>query len=275
MYLTAPPLAAISGIRHAFFTRGESPASGQASAGAPEGSIYRGLNCGFGSADDAAAVRANRARAMAALALPPEALATLYQVHSARVVTLRKAEDAAGERADAMVTDRPHIALGILTADCAPLVFCEPKAGVIGAAHAGWKGARFGVALATIRAMERLGARRYLIRAAIGPAIGPESYEVGPEFAAHFLGQNPAYARFFRRPPAAAKAYFDLPGYLEAQLRGLGLVHIARLPEDTVADPGRFFSYRRSVQREEPDYGRLLSAIALVPGPPRSDQAML
>lgn len=267
MYLTAPPLAAIPGIRHAFFTRGESTAAGEAAAGTPETSIYQGLNCGFGSADDAATVRANRARAMAALDLPPAALATLYQVHSARVVTLRTAEDAAGERADAMVTNRPGIALGILTADCAPLLFCEPEAGVIGAAHAGWKGARFGAALATIQAMEHLGAKRACIRAAIGPAIGPKSYEVGPEFPAHFLGQGPANARFFHRPPAAARACFDLPGYLEAQLRGLGLVHVTNLAEDTVADPDRFFSYRRSVLRREPGYGRLLSAIALAPNP--------
>jgi YfiH family protein len=256
MYLTAEPLAALPGIRHAFFTRGEAePAAG--------GSIYQGLNCGFGSSDDAETVRANRARAMAALGLPPEALATLYQVHSARVVTLETPEDAMGQRADAMVTDRPGIALGILTADCAPLLFCDPQTGVIGAAHAGWKGARFGVAEAVLQAMERLGADRSRIRAAIGPTIGPESYETGPEFPAHFLGQATQNARFFRRPAGAARAYFDLPGYLEGQLRSLGLVHPVNLGEDTVADPQRFFSYRRSVLNKEPDYGRLLSAIVL------------
>ena len=257
MFLTALPLEGLPGTRHAFFTRGE------AATGRPEGNIYRGLNCGFGSADDAEAVRANRARAMTALGLPPLALATLYQVHSARVVVMQKPEDAAGQRADAMVTDRPGIALGILTADCAPLLFCDPAAGVIGAAHAGWKGARFGVAAATLQAMERLGARRHRIRAAIGPTIGPQSYEVGPEFPAHFLSQAPETARFFRRPAGAARAYFDLPGYLEAQLRSLGLTGLVNLARDTVAEPERFFSYRRSVLLKEPDYGRLLSAIAL------------
>lgn len=257
MFLTAPTLDGLPGIRHAFFTRGG------AATDASGGNIYQGLNCGFGSADDAEAVRANRASAMAALDLPRAALATLYQVHSARVLTLQKPEDAAGQRADALVTDRPGIALGILTADCAPLLFADPAAGVIGAAHAGWKGARFGVAAAVLQAMERLGAKRHRIRAAIGPAIGPQSYEVGPEFAAHFLGETAANARFFRRPPGAARAHFDLPGYLAAQLRALGLVHVTDLAQDTVTDPGRFFSYRRSVLRREPDYGRLLSAIAL------------
>ena len=255
MYLTAAPLAGVPSIRHGFFTRG-----GSADAG---GNIYQGLNCGFGSADDAETVRANRAQAMAALEVPAEALSTLYQVHSARALTIDDPAQAAGQRADALVTNTPGVALGILTADCSPLLFCDPQAGVIGAAHAGWKGARFGVAQATIRAMERLGACRRHIRAAIGPTIGPASYEVGPEFPAHFLSESAANARFFHRPPGAARAYFDLPGYLAAQLRGLGLVDVANLREDTVSDAGRFFSYRRSVLNKEPDYGRLLSAIVL------------
>ena len=258
MYLTAPPLAGLPGVRHAFFTRGALPDA------AAEEALYHGLNCGFGSADDAETVRANRARAMAAQDLPPAALATLYQVHSARVVTLESPEDAAGQRADAMVTARPGIALGILTADCAPMLFCDPQARVIGAAHAGWKGARFGVALATVRAMERLGAARHSIRAAIGPAIGPQSYEVGPEFPAHFLSQSAGNARFFHRPAGAGRPHFDLPAYLRAQLRQLGLADPVSLALDTVSDPRRFFSYRRGVLRGETDYGRLLSAIALV-----------
>lgn len=256
MYLTAEPLSAIPGIRHAFFTRGGTGTE----AG---GTIYQGLNCGLGSADDAETVHANRARAMAALDLAPEALATLYQVHSARVITMETPEDATGQRADAMVTDRPGIALGILTADCAPLLFCDPAAQVIGGAHAGWKGARFGVAAATVEAMEQLGARRERIRAAIGPTIGPQSYEVGPEFATHFLSQAAENARFFQRPAGAARAYFDLPGYLAAQLRSLGLVHVTGLAADTVTDAACFFSYRRSVLHSEPDYGRLLCTIAL------------
>lgn len=257
MFLTADPLAAIPGLRHGFFTRGEMDPQGAS------GSIYRGLNCGYGSADDADAVRDNRARAMAALGLPADALATVYQVHSAKALIISDPAQAAGQRADALVTNTPGVALGILTADCAPLLFCDPQAGVIGAAHAGWKGARFGVALATIRAMESLGAQRCHIRAAIGPAIGAASYEVGPEFPANFLSETTANLRFFRRPAGAARAYFDLPGYLAAQLRGLGLPGVVNLGEDTVADAGRFFSYRRSVLNKEPDYGRLLSAIAL------------
>lgn len=257
MFLTAGTLAAIPGIRHGFFTRGALPSLG---AG---GSIYQGLNCGFGSADDAETVRANRGRAMAALGVPAAALATLYQVHSAKALIIDDPAQAEGQRADALVTNTPGVTLGILTADCSPLLFCDPQAGVIGAAHAGWKGARFGVALATIRAMESLGARRSHICAAIGPTIGPASYEVGPEFPAHFLSETAGNARFFLRPPGAARAYFDLPGYLEAQLRGLGLLGVVNLREDTVSDSDRFFSYRRSVLSKEPDYGRLLSAIVL------------
>ncbi len=257
MFLTARSLATLPGIRHGFFTRGEMPAQGT------EGSIYQGLNCGFGSADDAKTVRSNRARAMAALDMPAEALATVHQVHSAKALVIEHPDQATGQRVDALATCTPGVVLGIMTADCTPLLFCDPHAGVVGAAHAGWKGARFGVALATIRAMESLGAKRPHIRAAIGPAIGPQSYEVGPEFPAHFLSETAANARFFRRPAGAARAYFDLPGYLAAQLRGLGLLGVVNLGEDTVSDPARFFSYRRSFLNKEPDYGRLLSAIAL------------
>jgi polyphenol oxidase len=253
MMLIADSLGTAPGIRHAFFTRADGQSRG----------IYRGLNCGFGSADDAEAVRANRARAMAALGLPADALATPFQVHSARVLVIDAPGQAAGQRLDALVTRRPGIALGILSADCAPLLFCDPDARVIGAAHAGWKGARFGVAAATVRAMESLGAARSRIRAAIGPTIGSDSYEVGPEFAAHFLGESQSNGRFFRKPAGAIRHFFDLPGYLEQQLRSLGIGSVESLAADTVADPERFFSYRRSVLRSEPDYGRLLSAIAL------------
>ncbi len=254
MYLTAPSLAIMSGIRHGFFTRGGGGSDG----------IYRGLNCGFGSADDAATVRANRAHAMTALDLAPDALATPHQVHSARALVVRSADEIKGQKVDAVVTDRPGLPVGILTADCSPLLFCDPGAGVVAAAHAGWKGARFGIAEATVRAMESLGARRSRIAVAIGPTIGPESYEVGPEFVGHFLSETAANSRFFRRPPRASRAFFDLPGYLTEQLGRLGLVQVHNLQADTVADADRFFSYRRSVLAKEPDYGRLLSAIALV-----------
>lgn len=257
MFLTAGTLAAVPGIRHGFFTRGQGAVQDTG------GGIYQGLNCGFGSADDAETVQANRARAMAALGVLAEALATPHQVHSAKALIIDDPTQAAGQRVDALVTNTPGVVLGILTADCAPLLFCDSQAGVISAAHAGWKGARFGVALAAIRAMESLGAHRTNIRAAIGPTIGAASYEVGPEFPAHFLSETAANARFFHRPAGAARAYFDLPGYLEAQLRRLGLLGVVNLGQDTVTDADRFFSYRRSVLRGEPDYGRLLSAIAL------------
>ncbi|MCA8929920.1 MAG: laccase domain-containing protein [Alphaproteobacteria bacterium] len=253
MYLTALPLAAVPGLRHAFFTRGE---------GASDG-IYRGLNCGFGSADDAETVRANRARAMAALGFAAETLATPHQVHSARALIARGPDDIAGRKVDAVVTDRPGLPVGVLTADCAPVLLCDPAARVVAAAHAGWRGARFGVVEAALAAMETLGARRHRVAAAIGPTIGAASYEVGPEFPAHFLGERADTARFFCRPEGAARAHFDLPGYLAAKLRRLGLVRVHDLAADTVADPERFFSYRRSVLNGEPDYGRLLSVIAL------------
>lgn len=253
MYLTAPPLVALPGIRHAFFTRGGGGSDG----------IYRGLNCGFGSADDAEIVRANRARAMAALDLPAEALATPHQVHSARALIAHSPEEIRGRKVDAVVTDRPGLPVGVLTADCAPVLFCDPAAGVVAAAHAGWRGARFGVTDAALAAMETLGARRERIVAAIGPTIGAASYEVGPEFPTHFLGESAGNARFFRRPAGAERARFDLSGYLAAKLRASGLVHVFDLAADTVADADRFFSYRRSVLNREPDYGRLLSAIVL------------
>jgi YfiH family protein len=257
MFLTADPLAQVPGIRHGFFTRARAGNTGS------EGSIYQGLNCGFGSSDDATTVRANRAAAMQALGFPAEALGTPHQVHSAKALIIRDPAEATGQKLDALVTNTPGVVLGILTADCSPLLFCDPLAKVVGAAHAGWKGARFGVASATLRKMESLGAHRSRIRAAIGPTIGAQSYEVGPEFPTHFLSQSPANARFFRRPKGSARAYFDLPGYLEHQLRALGLASVTNLREDTVTDANRFFSYRRSVLRKEPDYGRLLTAIAI------------
>jgi len=253
MYLTAPPLAALPGIHHAFFSRGEGESGG----------IYRGLNCGFGSADDAETVRANRARAMAALGLPAQALATPHQVHSARALIARTPADIAGQQVDAVVTDRPGLPVGVLTADCAPVLLADPEAGVVAAAHAGWRGARFGVVEAALAAMAGLGASRRRTVAAIGPTIAAASYEVGPEFPAHFLSERAANARFFHRPAGAARAHFDLPGYLAAKLRRLEVEQVFDLAADTVTDAGRFFSYRRSVLNREPDYGRLLSVIAL------------
>jgi len=252
--ITVDVLEACTGLRHAFFTR----------AGGVSGGIYGSLNCGLGSDDRREAVVENRRRAAAVFDRPADALVTLHQVHGAEVVHVTAPwEPGAGPRADAMVSDRPGIVLGILTADCAPLLFADREAGVIGAAHAGWRGARDGVATATLAAMERLGARRDRVVAAVGPCIGRASYEVGPEFPASFVAQDAANAVFFEAAPRDGHFLFDLPGYLARRLAALGLAAVAVSDDDTCADPERFFSYRRSCHRGEPDYGRGLSAIML------------
>jgi YfiH family protein len=252
--ITLPLLDALPGIRHGFFTR---------DGGVSEG-LYAGLNCGFGSKDDPARVAENRARAMQRLDLAPDALVTVYQVHSPDAVVVTEPwPHAEAPRADALVTDRPGIALGILTADCVPVLFADAENRVIGAAHAGWKGALGGVLDATVAAMTKLGARR--ITAAIGPAIQQASYEVGPEFPERFLAEDPANARFAMSAPRAGHFLFDLPGYVEARLGRLGVARIERSPLDTRDQETQFFSYRRATLRGEPDYGRGLSAIALAP----------
>jgi len=240
------------GVRHAFFTRRGGVSSG----------IYHSLNCGLGSGDDAKAVQANRARAMAALDLPSAALATCHQHHSAEVAVI----DSVPEeplKVDALVSISPGVALGILTADCAPLLFADPNDRVVGAAHAGWRGAIGGIAEATVDAMIDQGARADNIIAVIGPAIGADSYEVGPEFPEPFLEQESGNATFFRAAERDGHFLFDLQGYLAARLARLGLGDVLRLNADTCADEANFFSYRRSCHRNEPDYGRMLSTIAL------------
>jgi YfiH family protein len=242
------------GVRHGFFTR---------EGGVSDG-IFASLNCGFGSNDDAAKVRENRRRAMAALGLAADRLAICHQLHSPDVVTVEapwRHEDR--PRGDAMVTRRPGVALGILTADCAPVLFADPEARIIGAAHAGWRGALTGVLEATVTAMEALGAATARIRAGIGPCIAQTSYEVGPEFPAPFLAEDAANARFFRAAPRVGHFHFDLAGYVAHRLERLGLGQIERSGGDTAAEAERFFSYRRSCLRKEPDYGRELSAICL------------
>jgi hypothetical protein len=258
--MTPPPLLSCaslraSGIVHGFFTR-----DGGVSTG-----LYRSLNVGGGSRDDRANVVENRTRAMAAFDLPAIALVTAYQVHSAIAVTVGGPWTDAPPQADGLATDRPGVALGILTADCAPILFADAQARVIGAAHAGWRGALNGIMEATMVAMEKLGADRTRIRAAVGPCIGPRSYEVGPEFPAPFVAAERAATRFFRPAERAGRFLFDLPGYIEARLGALGLGRVEALRHDTCADESRFFSYRRSVLRKESDYGRGLSAIALAP----------
>jgi YfiH family protein len=250
--LTSPLLA---GLPHGFLGR---------RGGLSQG-IHAGLNVGLGSADDRAAVIANRERASAAV-LPGAALVTLHQVHSAEVVTVAAPwPDDQRPPADAMVTERPGLLLGILTADCAPVLLADAAAGVIGAAHAGWKGAQGGVLEATVDAMVRLGAERARIVAAIGPCIAQGSYEVDAVFEGRFVAQDPMNARFFRegRP---GHAWFDLAGYAQARLEAAGIGAVASLGEDTCAQAGRFFSYRRATTLGEPDYGRQISLIGLPPG---------
>ncbi len=238
-------------VRHGFFTR-----RGGASSG-----IFAGLNCGVGSSDQAEIVEINRARVVAALDLAPGQLVSLHQVHSAEVV--RVDGPLPGRlRADAMVSAVPGIGLGILTADCQPVLFCDPLSGVIGAAHAGWRGARDGVLEATLAAMIDLGARPENTRAVIGPTISQRAYEVGQEFFDSFRDDDPASVRFFANG-APGKYHFDLPGYGLARLRAAGIGQAEWTGHCTYSDAGRFFSYRRSTHAGEQDYGRLISVIRL------------
>jgi YfiH family protein len=257
-FLTAPPLAALDGVVHGFFTR-----RGGVSTG-----IYEALNCGPGSDDDPAAVAENRRRVTAALGLERAPLVSLHQVHSAEALTLAAAPDpqAPRARADAMATDRSGFALGILTADCAPVLLADPHARVIGAAHAGWGGAFTGVLEAAVSAMAGLGAAPQRIVAAIGPTIGPASYEVGPDFVARATALDARAEGFFRPGTRPGHPHFDLPGYVAERLRAAGLATVHDLARDTYADEAGCFSYRRATHRGEPDYGRMVAAIALAGG---------
>lgn len=242
---------ALSPLRHGFFTR-----RGGASSG-----IFAGLNCGPGSSDQTEVVALNRARAAEALAIAPDRLLTLHQVHSAEAVTVR-APFAERPRADALVTTEPGLAIGVLTADCLPVLFADHAAGVVGAAHAGWRGAQAGILEATLSAMRAAGAEPSRIVAVIGPAISQPAYEVGPDLVESFLDEDPDNARFFAGGDGD-RAHFDLPGYGAARLRAAGVAHVEWLRQCTYADPARFYSYRRSRHAQEADYGRLLSAIRL------------
>jgi len=244
----------LSGIRHGFLTR---------HGGVSDG-IYRSLNCGLGSKDDGAAVVENRARALRMAGLAEESLATAYQVHSAKVAVV----DASWRRdqrpeVDGLVSKTRGVSLGILTADCVPVLFADPEAGVIGAAHAGWKGAVTGVLPETIAAMIALGAGRDRIRAGVGPAIAQKSYEVGPEFPQRFIDLDPANAKFFTTSTRCRRFMFDLVGFVAAQLAGLGLAAVEVAGNDTCAEADDFFSYRRTTLQREPDYGRQISLIGL------------
>ena len=252
--IQVPALADLPGVQHRFFTR---------EGGVSEG-LFSSLNCGYGSADNPENVRENRRRAAAVFGLGEPDLLTVHQIHSTEVLTV--ADDRwtspGAPKADALVTDRAGVALAVMAADCAPVLLADAQAGVIGAAHAGWRGALAGVVQATIGAMEQLGARRADMRIVVGPCIGPASYEVGPEFPAPFLAQDAANAAYFRAASRAGHFLFDLPGYLCGRLGKDGMNAIAT-GHDTLPADAPFFSYRRNTLAGVRDYGRGLSAIML------------
>lgn len=252
--IRAKALDAVCGLRHGFFTR---------KGGVSQG-VYASLNTGFGSGDDEAAVAENRGRALARLGLGDMPLCTAYQCHSADCITVTEPwPKQAAPKADAMVTERPGIVLGVLTADCAPVIFADRDAHVIGVAHAGWKGVLGGVMEAAVEAMVGLGAARPNIAAAIGPCIGGKSYEVGAGFRAAFMAADQANDGYFNPASRADHHMFDLAAYAADRLEALGLRAVENLALDTYADEQRFFSYRRSCHNGEGDYGRLLSMVAL------------
>ena len=252
--LLAECLTGLDGIRHGFLTR-----SGGISCG-----IHASLNCGYGSRDRASDVAENRRRVAVAFSAADGLLNTLHQVHGTTVALLdRPFEAGRGPKADAMVTRTPGLALAVLTADCAPVLFADAEAAIVGAAHAGWRGALGGVVNATIDFMLRLGARTDRMHAAIGPCIGPPSYEVGVEFKAAFLAVDGHFASHFSAGGRPGHCQFDLPGFLAERLRARGLARVENLGRDTYGEPESFFSYRRASHRGEDDYGRHASVIML------------
>jgi hypothetical protein len=252
--ITAASLAELPGIRHGFFTR----------AGGVSDGIYASLNAGLGSKDDPAKVMENRDRVCRHLGVRAGSLATLYQVHGTTVLVVEKPFPR-GEvpRADALVTRTPGVAVGALAADCTPILFADPEAGVVAAAHAGWRGALAGILDQTVRAMEEVGAARARIRAAIGPTINQPAYEVGLEFVDAFTTADPENIRFFRTLKPGARPRFDLPGYIAARLGGLGLATVERQTLCTYENESQFFSFRRATHRGDGDYGRQISAITV------------
>jgi len=251
--LLSPRLARLPGIRHAFFTRLGGVSSG----------LYESLNVGRGSGDEPAAVEENRQRIEAWFGAEPAALRTVYQTHSA-IAHLAAAWTQPPE-GDAIVTATPGLVCGAMSADCAPILIADAEARVVACVHAGWRGAIGGVAASAVAAMETLGARPERMVAAVGPCIGPASYEVGLDFLERFLAETSANARFFQAGASADKRLFDLPGFVLDRLREAGVSDAEWIGRDTCAEESMFFSNRRAVQRGEPDYGRLLSAIMLTP----------
>lgn len=253
MILASPLLSAIPGLRHAFFTR---------EGGVSDG-VYQSLNGGLGSSDDPAQVAENRRRMAQRMGVRPEHLIGAHQIHSPdAVVATGPWPTSARPKADALVTAKANLAIGVTTADCGPILLIDPNARVIGAAHAGWKGALTGILESTIAAMEKLGADRSGMIAAIGPLIRQQSYEVGAEFVTRFLDADAANTVFFIPSEREGHAMFDLAGYIRMRLENAGVLMIDDLGVDTYSDE-RCFSYRRSVHRKEPDYGRHVHAIAL------------
>ena len=252
MMLSAPSLASIGGVRHGFFTR----------QGGVSNGIYASLNCGPGSRDAAENVAQNRARVAELLGVDTNRLLTLFQKHSADAIVADKPWKAVPE-ADAIVTAKPGLAIGILTADCAPVLFCDAAAGVIGAAHAGWRGTLSGIVETTVKAMEKLGAKPERMVAAIGPAISQKAYEVGAEFVEQFVATEPESASFFATDEGSGEPHFDLVGYVGERLQRAGVGAVADLGLCTYCEETRLFSYRRSQHHGEDDYGRQISAIVL------------
>lgn len=254
MMLKAKSLSALDGIAHGFFTREGGISSG----------IYSSLNGGIGSSDDAQSVAENRSRMARALDVAPERFLGCYQIHSPDVVVAERPWTHADRpKADAIVTQIPDLAIGVSTADCGPLLFADPQARVIGAAHAGWRGAFSGVIDATVAAMEKLGAQRGRIAAALGPLIRQPNYEVSQKFVDDFRKSDESYERFFKSASRAGHAMFDLPAFVEDRIRLAGIGNFEDMRLCTYADEDRFYSYRRSVHRAEPDYGRHINAIVL------------
>jgi hypothetical protein len=234
-------------------------------AGGVSEGIYASLNCGLGSDDDLERVRENRRRVLGIAGIPAKTLLTAHQVHSPDVLVVEEEwPDGPRPRVDALVTTRANIAIAASSADCVPILFADPEARVVGAAHAGWRGALTGVLQATVQQMCALGAKPERIRAGIGPCIGPTSYEVGPEFPAPFLAQGSAHARFFHAAQRAGHHMFDLESYVADQLAAMKLGEVEIAHRDTCAEADTFFSYRRSCLRKEPDYGRHVSVIGLI-----------
>jgi YfiH family protein len=250
----AATLSALDGIRHAFFTR----------EGGVSGGIYQSLNSGVGSSDDPAHVTENRSRMAQALGVDADRLVTAFQIHSPHVVVADQPWSVdTRPKADAIVTRTPGLAIGVSTADCGPLLFADPEARVIGAAHAGWRGAFSGVIEGTIVAMEKLGADRKRMAVALGPLIRQDKYEVSQSFVDDFLRADQRYARFFASAAREGHAMFDLPGFIASRIAQSGIQRFEDIGICTYSNPDHFYSYRRSTHQAEPDYGRHVNAIVL------------